>query len=66
MNYFDVYNMLMVNLLVMLTGSFGSILSRCWRMERKGISCRGGSGQQYVGSAMDETLQIFTVHHIKD
>ena len=23
---------------MMLTGSFGSILSRCWRMERKGIS----------------------------
>ena len=21
------------------TGSLGSILSRCWRMERKGISC---------------------------
>ena len=30
--------MLMVISLVVLTGSFGSILSRCWRIERNGIS----------------------------
>jgi len=32
-------NVSAVSHIMSLTGSFGSILSRCWRIERNGISC---------------------------